>query len=328
MIWETGNELSEPDVRWTTAISDTIKALAPFQLVGSGRYGVDLQDLNIQNLDLVSVILMSQVSFFFSLNLFLFDKEICMLKMNKIEGKKDRKIYISKKMKSKVITDLNFMISTTLSIYSFNFQKSLMNVFFLKTSKNQSNRSFNSSSTDHFYPPSIQRLQSASNLASQHSKAYFIGEYDWTDRSTTYLPLLTILIPSLLLLMLSISLYMPTFSQHFPLRCSLPRPILIKRWYLILCFTLVEMGIVFGLGAWVLHQQVTLHTFLNSIETSTTASGALYWSLLGRDDSCCGWVEHVSPSHLSIQTLLLSFFLFFFHLHSKLGCFFFFFNHY
>lgn len=65
MIWETGNELSEPDVRWTTAISDTIKSLAPFQLVGSGRYGVDLQDLNIQTLDLVSVILMSQVSFFF-----------------------------------------------------------------------------------------------------------------------------------------------------------------------------------------------------------------------------------------------------------------------
>ncbi|EGG06221.1 uncharacterized protein MELLADRAFT_71967 [Melampsora larici-populina 98AG31] len=53
LAWETGNELDGPDPKWTKSVAETIKNLAPNQLVGSGRYGVNKEDLTIESIDLV-----------------------------------------------------------------------------------------------------------------------------------------------------------------------------------------------------------------------------------------------------------------------------------
>lgn len=79
----------------------------------------------------------------------------------------------------------------------------------------------------------------------------------------------------------------------------LDRPFLLRRWYFSLAVLVLLLPI---LGA-------CLHTFLpssisaflsrlSSLSTTSTSStspeaiGDLYWSLFGRDDACCAYVEH------------------------------------
>jgi mannan endo-1,4-beta-mannosidase len=50
--WETGNELKNPPVEWTDAISTLIKSLAPSQLVVDGTYGIKRDALKLLNVDI------------------------------------------------------------------------------------------------------------------------------------------------------------------------------------------------------------------------------------------------------------------------------------
>uniref|UniRef100_A0A0G4I1F5 mannan endo-1,4-beta-mannosidase n=1 Tax=Chromera velia CCMP2878 TaxID=1169474 RepID=A0A0G4I1F5_9ALVE len=51
--WETGNELYPP-AQWTARIAKLLKSLAPQQLVMDGRWGIDPESLQIEEIDLVS----------------------------------------------------------------------------------------------------------------------------------------------------------------------------------------------------------------------------------------------------------------------------------
>ena len=53
MAWETGNELFPP-ANWTADIAKFLKSIAPDQLVLSGRYGINIEELGIPEVDLFS----------------------------------------------------------------------------------------------------------------------------------------------------------------------------------------------------------------------------------------------------------------------------------
>jgi endo-1,4-beta-mannosidase len=52
LAWETGNELKDPPVEWTDAISSVIKNLAPNHLVIDGTYGINKKALALNNVDI------------------------------------------------------------------------------------------------------------------------------------------------------------------------------------------------------------------------------------------------------------------------------------
>lgn len=200
LAWETGNELDGPDPNWTKSVAETIKNLAPHQLVGSGRYGVNQDDLGIDSIDLV---------------------------------------------------------------------------------------------TDHFYPPSSSRYTSGLNLATEHSKVYFAGEFDWKGRSHNWISLFAIIIPGLIFLGLALTLCLIK-AYRFPYRISLRarrKPLLVRKWHLGLILAVVAIFVLGGIGYSVGVNWDGLESLLSTMESSG-GNGGLYWSLLGRDDGCCGFVNH------------------------------------
>ncbi|KAG0151752.1 hypothetical protein CROQUDRAFT_86386 [Cronartium quercuum f. sp. fusiforme G11] len=227
LAWETGNELDNPAPGWTRAVAEEIKSLAPNQLVGSGRYGVDVNDLRIDSIDLVYVPIHS-----------------------------DRHVLVIR------------------------FYQSLACLTDRTKAKSQY----------HFYPPSANRYQAGFKLASKYSKVYFGGEFDWTGRSHDWTLILAIIIPGLVIIGL-ISWLVTT--PHFPFRLQLnsQRSVTIERWQALLAFVLLSATVLGGVGYWVGIGWDGLEAFLRAIEDGA-GSGGLYWSLFGRDDGCCGFVDH------------------------------------
>ncbi|KAH9821557.1 glycoside hydrolase superfamily [Melampsora americana] len=234
LAWETGNELDRPDPKWTRSVAETIKTLAPNQLVGSGRYGVNRDDLGIESIDLV------------------------------------------------VTFDDEYQYEETLSARTNQVEVS-----------NPQNLYQSYLSTDHFYPPSSDRYFSGLTLATDHSKVYFAGEFDWTGRSHNWISLLSIIIPGLIFLGLALSLYMMKTSR-FPYRPPLRykrKPFLVEKWHLALLLAVISIFVLGGIGYSVGVGWNGLESLLSTMENSG-GNGGLYWSLFGRDDGCCGFVNH------------------------------------
>ncbi|BGP14890.1 hypothetical protein JCM10213v2_002845 [Rhodosporidiobolus nylandii] len=116
--------------------------------------------------------------------------------------------------------------------------------------------------SDHFYPLYTSRLSSAASLAHSSNKAFLAGEYDWTNNIASWLDY----------------------------------PLVLRRWHVSLAILVVLLPV---LGA-------LLHVFLPSSTSSflsqsrslgassasPKSTGDLYWSLFGRDDTCCAYVQH------------------------------------
>ena len=70
------------------------------------------------------------------------------------------------------------------------------------------------------------------------------------------------------------------------------RKIVIRKWMFALSFLLLV-----PFAAWIALEvgPIGLTKFLQMAEDRDVA-GTAYWSLFGRDDACCKWVEHVSPA--------------------------------
>ena len=81
----------------------------------------------------------------------------------------------------------------------------------------------------------------------------------------------------------------PVLSTEKPRR---RQGVLIRRWHVsvaILALCAVLAGLIY------VYLPVSLSAFLStarSLESKSQLSGALYWSLFGRDDACCHYVQH------------------------------------
>lgn len=77
------------------------------------------------------------------------------------------------------------------------------------------------------------------------------------------------------------------------------RKIVIRKWMFALSFLLLV-----PFAAWIALEvgPITLNRFHKMMEERDVA-GSAYWSLFGRDDGCCQWVEHVSALGLSVPKL-------------------------
>lgn len=209
-------------------------------------------------------------------------------------------------------------------------------------------------SSNHYYPLERQKLKSDLKAVGAASKAYYIGEYDWTDKYSKY-GLLGCLIP---LIFVIIAFCLP--GRWFPWTFYLPkwlscmgknrrkssstanvayspidedqsqtdasktdlanlqgeyppplltadiakypgrRKVVIRKWMFALSFLLL-----IPFAAWIALEvgPITLNRFHKMVEDRDVA-GSAYWSLFGRDDSCCQWVEHVSlskPSRICLE---------------------------
>lgn len=177
------------------------------------------------------------------------------------------------------------------------------------------------------------------------NKAYYIGEYDWTDKYSKY-ALLGCLIPLIFVIIAfclpgrwfpwtfylprwlsfkssgrkstpstyaSASAYSPidessnglqddqlykAESEYPPQLSNVEnvayvgrRKVVIRKWMFALSFLLL-----IPFAAWIALEvgPISLTKFLKMAEDRDVA-GTAYWSLFGRDDACCKWVEHVSP---------------------------------
>ncbi|GAA5950817.1 hypothetical protein JCM21900_002027 [Sporobolomyces salmonicolor] len=82
--------------------------------------------------------------------------------------------------------------------------------------------------------------------------------------------------------------------SHRPRPLLIDRPILIRRWHFSLFLLLLALpifGIIYS------YLPTPISTFLSALTSDTTSSapsavGDLYWSLFGKDDSCCAYVQH------------------------------------
>lgn len=199
-------------------------------------------------------------------------------------------------------------------------------------------------SSNHYYPLDRQKLKWDVKTVGAANKAYYIGEYDWTDKYSKY-GLLGCLIP---LIFVIIAFCLP--GRWFPWTFYLPkwlscmgertkkssnsnnsaysqihedpsqmglssidpaklegeypppllandmskysgrRKVIIRKWMFALSFLLLV-----PFAAWIALEvgPITLNRFHKMVEERDVA-GSAYWSLFGRDDSCCQWVEHVS----------------------------------
>mgnify|MGYP001584472717 CR=1 FL=1 len=193
-------------------------------------------------------------------------------------------------------------------------------------------------SSDHYYPPYSYNLKRASSLASSHSKAFLVGEFDWTNKYYQPLVYLAVLIPAFLAASIwllparwwpwhlslgccccrrdrrrrgaytgvdSPSLAFKPFADSNtsfpptppslpppPRRNILDRTLLFRRWHLsllVLLLSPVLAGIIYSF------LPTPLPAFLSAMEdlsTSSSLAGSFYWSLFGRDDTCCAYVPH------------------------------------
>lgn len=173
------------------------------------------------------------------------------------------------------------------------------------------------------------------------NKAYYVGEYDWTDKYSKY-ALLGCLIP-LIFVFIAFCLpgrwfpwtfylpkwlsfmgrrhnktdqptsvysplhenqsqtglqegdmkldseYPPTLTNTQTVKKPGRRKVVIRKWMFALSFLLL-----IPFAAWIALEvgPITLNKFHKMVEDSDTV-GSAYWSLFGRDDNCCRWVEHV-----------------------------------
>ena len=81
------------------------------------------------------------------------------------------------------------------------------------------------------------------------------------------------------------------------------RQFVLPKWMFALSFLLLV-----PFAAWIALAigPTSLSSFTSSVEQSS-AIGDCYWSLFGRDDECCKWVEHVSQYITAIQLPLTIF---------------------
>lgn len=78
------------------------------------------------------------------------------------------------------------------------------------------------------------------------------------------------------------------------------RKVVIRKWMFALSFLLLV-----PFAAWIALEvgPIGLTKFLQMTEDRDVA-GTAYWSLFGRDDACCKWVEHVSLIKQSVEFML------------------------
>ncbi|KAI5474838.1 glycoside hydrolase family 65 protein [Pseudohyphozyma bogoriensis] len=131
--------------------------------------------------------------------------------------------------------------------------------------------------SDHFYPPYAYNLKKAASLTKSHDKVFIVGEFDWTNRYFSPAWYALVAIPVVLV---GIMWVLP--AKWWPWRISL------------------------GCGLVYLFLPTPISTFLSTLEslsptslatssgspTEVGVSGSLYWSLFGRTNSCCAFVDH------------------------------------
>ncbi|GAA5906888.1 hypothetical protein JCM6882_006857 [Rhodosporidiobolus microsporus] len=140
------------------------------------------------------------------------------------------------------------------------------------------------------HDPREDEADDAAYVAEERDKSLF-------SSSTSALPILSSS-PSSISFPPPSSPYPPPPSSSRPPRTSssfLDRPLLLRKWHLSLLILAVSLPI---LGA-LLHTYLpsSISSFLSQVEDLTSrekpaAVGDLYWSLFGRDDHCCGYVQH------------------------------------
>ena len=70
---------------------------------------------------------------------------------------------------------------------------------------------------------------------------------------------------------------------------AIPRRFLIRKWMFALSFLLlVPFAALIALKV----GPTSLQTFLGTVERTDGVVGSAFWSLFGRDDACCVWVQH------------------------------------
>lgn len=216
-------------------------------------------------------------------------------------------------------------------------------------------------SSNHYYPPEKHKLNSDVKLVAAHNKAYYVGEYDWTDKYSRY-GLFACLIPLIFVLVAFClpgrwwpwTFYLPRWlsfkkstghsnSSHkgtpispgpysplhdvtsplaghesadmsadkdegeYPPALKSPatldkydgrRRVVIRKWMFALSFLLL-----IPFAAWIALEvgPTSLSKFLSIVEDKEVV-GSAYWSLFGRDNDCCQWVEHVSDVFPTCQS--------------------------
>lgn len=92
---------------------------------------------------------------------------------------------------------------------------------------------------------------------------------------------------------------LPSQSTTSPPRRQ--RRLVIRKWMFALSFLLL---IPFAAWIAIAVGPTDLNTFLRDVERSS-AVGSAYWSLFGRDNACCNWVEHVRKGRRSTSHRLV-----------------------
>lgn len=76
-------------------------------------------------------------------------------------------------------------------------------------------------------------------------------------------------------------------------RTTCPQSFLLQRYHLALLIVVVFLPIIAGIIS--IFIPTPLHSFLSTIEnlaSSNQLAGSFYWSLFGKDNSCCDYVQH------------------------------------
>ncbi|KAK4055790.1 hypothetical protein OIV83_000337 [Microbotryomycetes sp. JL201] len=264
MAFETGNELGgwsgkhhPPPVEWTQSIADLLKTLAPDTLVVSGTYGVRKDELGIDNIDIVSNHFYPPYSF--------------NAKRSANQAHKGGKAFIAGEYDW---TDRYYMPLIYLAVL---IPAVLAALVWLLPGKWWPWRASLSKCCCCCSSRSKRRRHVIDDVHAMYGKV----------ESTASLPLA----PS-----------SPGVEPAFTYPPSLPnlvtpvkwygREIAIRRWHLSLFF----LVLCAPLGA-IIHvfMPTPLHSFLPALESlarDDKLSGSLYWSLFGKDDECCNYVQH------------------------------------
>lgn len=163
--------------------------------------------------------------------------------------------------------------------------------------------------------------------------ADYVGEYDWTAKYTYYglfaclIPLIFVIIAFCLpSRWFPWTFYLPTWLSFKRKRANTAPPVyssldeedarkdsyamtapttpispgynnsnnrtrvVIRKWMFALSFLLLV-----PIAAWIALEvgPTSLSSFLSHVESTDGVAGSAYWSLFGRDDDCCSWVDHV-----------------------------------
>ncbi|KAK4056494.1 hypothetical protein OIO90_002341 [Microbotryomycetes sp. JL221] len=280
MAFETGNELGgwtgkqhPPPVEWTRSIADLLKRLAPDTLVISGTYGVRHDELAINDVDIVS----DHFYPLYSYN----------AKRSANDAYKGGKAFLAGEYDW---TDRYYMPLIYLAVLIPAVLAAL--VWLLpkkwwpwhigltrccccgrKRQKKNRGRDGRAGLETFGYAAGYGKVESTTSLSLTPSSPA-------TEPAYSYPP--------------SLAAALDDTDQHVRAASVnwYDRTISIKRWH----FSLFLLILCAPLGAIIhVYMPTPLHSFLPALETlakQDKLSGSLYWSLFGKDDDCCQYVQH------------------------------------